>query len=277
MAAPTLVATANQGYVDLLLTSDAAQYADIYREQEGRPDELIRNGVRTALTAGDWIGADYEVPLAADVTYRADLFDAINGAPVATATSGTVQVAPLKPGRIYLHNVASPSAILSPQVEEMEPVTREAKSAVYDVVGRSTPVVVASVRSSRTGSMSLLTRTLDERDELWRLFSSGDVLLLRTERTYGVGTIYIAVNNVTEERVTRLGYHPMRRFNVEYVETGSPVGSALTAANNSWQVVLTGASTWEVLMGVRSNWSEVYVQPIGSAEEGEYRGDVPDL
>lgn len=276
MPAPTLVATPAQGFVNLQLTTDARTYVDVYRVV-GATETLIRTAVRTALTAGDWVGSDYEVPLGVEVTYRASLFDASNGVEVEDVTSAPLVLPALAPGRIYLHNVSSPGAILSPQVEEFDAVSKESKATVYDVVGRSTPVVVSAVRSSRTGSVRLLTKTLEERDALWALFDATDVLLLRTEPTYGVGALYLAANTVSEERVTRLGAQAMRRFTVEWVETGPPVGSSLTAANNSWQVVVTGASTWEVLMGVRSNWSEVYVQPIGSAEEGDYRGDVPDL
>jgi hypothetical protein len=276
VAAPTLVATPGQGFVNLQLTTDARNYADIYRVVGSR-ETLIRSGVRAPLTAGDWVGSDYEVPLGVQVTYRADLFDAANGVAVEDVASAPMVQPPLATGRIYLHNVSNPGAILSPQVEEMDAMSRESKATVYDVVGRSAPVVVSATRSSRTGSLQLLTRTLEERDALWALFEATDVLLLRSSPEYGIGNIYLVAQNVSEERVTRLGYYPHRRFTVEWVETGSPVGSALTAANNSWQVVTTGASTWEVLMGIRDNWSEVYVQPIGSAEEGDYRGDVPDL
>lgn len=272
--------TVQDGYVALSLdtTPGTWEFADIYRVRDGDRTQL-RNGVREPLNTGDWVGSDHEAPLGEPVHYEFDLFDnPDDDTPVGSVKTDTpVIVPPQAPGRVYLHNVISPSTILSPQIEGIDSIQREAQMGVYPIIGRSAPVVVAAARGSRQGSIRVLTKTLADRDALWAMFESGDVLLLRSEAEYGIGSMYLAVSNVTEERITRFGWVAYRRFTLEFIETERPVGSALTAANNSWQVVLTGATDWQTLMDLRASWSTVYVQPIGSAEEGEYRGDVPDL
>jgi hypothetical protein len=220
---------------------------------------LVRNAENQAMSGGAWVGADFEAPLGVLVNYRAMLTDNPSGT---TLTLQREAVLPdNSPGRGWLGNAVDPANAALTWIEGMDAIDRPTTIGVYEIIGRKLPVVVTGKRGSRRGVLRLLTRTLTDSDALWRLLDEGDTLLLRTGQEYGLGNLYMAIEAVSEQRITPLGFYPARRFTLQFIETGIPVGSLISSPDNSWNRLPTGTATWATLKADRPTWLAVYQVP----------------
>jgi hypothetical protein len=219
----------------------------------------VRGAEKKQLSGGSWVGVDYEVPLGSTVTYRATLRDDPSGATFVVQRD--VVLPDISPGRGRLGNAVDPANAVLTWIEGMDAIDRPTQVGVYEIIGRKLPVVVTGKRGSRRGVLRLLTRDIADRDAMWRLLDEGDTLLLRTGPEYGLGNLYMAIEAVSEQRITPIGYYPARRFTLEFIETGIPVGSLISAADNSWGLLVTGTATWATLKDDRSSWLAVYQVP----------------
>ncbi|MEV8373016.1 hypothetical protein AB0P21_09780 [Kribbella sp. NPDC056861] len=260
----TLYAEPRPGSGGVLLEAFAPfrfNWATITRTAPGGVAEPIRDGVNVALNDGGWIGFDYEAPLGVPLTYTAT-FTRTGDPETVVAASPAVVLDAGGYGRAWLSNAVDPASAVLAWVEGLDEIERPAEVGVFDMVGRSLPVVVTGTRGSRRGQLRLVTATLDERDALWGLLDDGDVLLLRTTREFGIGNLYFAVQKATESRATRLGMHPARRFGLEFVETSAPIGRLVSGRDNTWRQVVTGAATWQDVKDQRADWLDVYRTPF---------------
>ncbi|TDC22458.1 hypothetical protein E1261_30910 [Kribbella albertanoniae] len=227
----------------------------------GSDTTVIRDGENAALNNGGWIGFDYEAPLGVDMFYTAT-FTRTGNPETVTTNSATIRLEAKGYGRAWISNAVDPASAILAWVDGLDEIERPAEVGVFDMVGRTLPVVVTGTRGSRRGEVRINTETLDDRDALWGLLENGDVLLLRTTREFGVGNLYLVVQKATEARVTRLGMFPKRRFSLEFVETSSPIGRLVSGRDNTWQQVLTGAADWQAVKTQRATWLDVYRTPF---------------
>jgi hypothetical protein len=169
------------------------------------------------------------------------------------------------PSRSFLQDADNPSTQVSPHVEGIESIERATRLGVFEIIGRSTPVVTTAKLAARRGTLALFTTTQNETDALWSMVDSGNLMLFRTTRTYGIGSMYFACESITEERVTRLGAIPKRRFEIEFIETDPPVGPAIAYSWNNWTRVVNNAATWQVVLNQRATWELLLTNPLGGS------------
>lgn len=205
---------------------------------------------------------DYEFPTGVLITYRVRGYDAGG---VLTNTDTALSIRDLDD--VWLKVPAAPFLNQPVSVWDRSEVTRRSRSGVFDIVGRSNPVMVGDVASSISYTLELQTTTLTEEENLDYLFASGEVVFLQLPSTveYMQGG-YFAVGNVSREPVNKVS--AMRRWTVPLTGVAPPgpgvVGSAYVWTNvladyASWTAVIAGETTWADLLNNTGTPSDLIV------------------
>jgi hypothetical protein len=238
-------------------TIDSATTATIERVNLSTGSVLgVRNAEPAPLIVGQWLGQDYEAPLDVDFYYRATSPDV----PGVELLSRTYSIPALD--RSMLKHPGRPALNASVRIGAAPNMTRPVTQGVFEVLGRTTPVAVSMRRSAARGELQVVTLDEDERDALLLLLDDGTPLLLQTPSGYGVGNIYVAVGELSEERVTGLGAEWARRWTLPFVVVDRPVGEAL-AVGNTWADVLASYTSWDAMRTAEGTWAGV-LEGLGS-------------
>jgi hypothetical protein len=186
------------------------------------PDNVwrfVRNAHPGTVTAGHWIGADYEAPLDAEVFYY--VRDAATPTPTTPITSGMYTLS--GNGATWLRHLTTPA--LSQVVHPVQPpdVTRKAIGAMFAILGRSDPIATTMARQAGNGQLILRTDTTAERLSLVRLLSDGSVLQLACPGGYGIGSLYIQPNDFTEQRISPYAPELTREYTLDFAVVAQPL------------------------------------------------------
>lgn len=138
--------------------------------------------------------------------------------------------------------------------------------------GRSTGLIIQNqartvgslqVRSAAESSINLVTRTIDDRDDMTNLLATGDVLFWQGPAHYGEPDRYINVGDVSINRITIDHRRPWRLISMPWVEQDAPIGAAYGVLGTRWiDYCLTGTTydgaetagmTWEQMTLGMSN------------------------
>lgn len=210
----------------------------------------VRGADPATLVAGAWVGDDYEAPLDELFYYQATSTDV----PGTVLTSSTHTLS--SGGETWLKHPGRPFLNAKVKPTRAPDLTRGIEQGVFDVLGRSRPIATSMIRRSERGELALHTSTDDERGELLALLQDGVPLLLSTPSGYGIGSVYIAVGELTEQRLTTYGKEPARNWSLPFTVVDRPSGGAL-AAGNSWSDVLGTYPSWSQLLASEGSWTEV--------------------
>lgn len=218
----------------------------------------IRNGDPALWVSGAWVGYDYEAPLDEPVYYIAtpttDFTDIRGQSPTVTVPSNGLTW--LKhPGRPDLNTVIEPGNGGIPSFAYGIP------QGIFQVIGSVYPVPVSSARFAQTGELTTGTVTALQRTNMKNILADGSTLLLQCPAGWGVGSVYVAVGQVTESRVSGApAYVPDRVWTLPLTIVDRPVGLAAAGAGNTWGDVYntggTGAyATWKGVTTAKASWS----------------------
>jgi hypothetical protein len=183
------------------------------------PDNVwrfVRNAHPGTVTAGHWVGADYEAPLDAEVFYY--VRDTSTTTPITSARytlSGN--------GATWLRHLTTPA--LSQVVHPVQPpdVTRKAVGTTFFILGRGDPIATTMTRQAGSGQLILRTDTTAERLALVRLLSDGSVLQLACPGGYGIGSLYVQPLDVTETRVSPYAPELTREYTLDFAVVAQPL------------------------------------------------------
>jgi len=157
-------------------------------------------------------------------------------------------------GGIWIKNIARPFLNRQVTVIDWGDVRRASRNGVFDVVGRTMPVAVTDVRSSRRYELTLTTATAGEADELDLCLSSGDPVLLHTPINCPVPGMYAVVGDVT---TSKLGPRSVRRYlNLPLIEVAQP-DLSIVGATNTYQTVLNTYATYTALLAANATYQDV--------------------
>ena len=233
----------------------AAVSAVVERSTDQIRWSTVRGGLDVGITAGvfDLPLNDYEfVPGVANF-YRVD---------PNTGSNQTANTTPVLT-ETWLKSIARP--FLNQSFAQSEIVTdavRPERDGVFDIIGRSLPVAVTDVRSSKQYGLRLVTRTLDEADTLDMLLASGDTLFLHVPPTWPLPSAYVAVSNAPRAFRWSTDWSTWT-LSIKEVAAPSPdiVGSLST-----YQTVLSTYATYTTLIAAHSDYADVLTL-IGSPSE----------
>ena len=222
---------------------------------------------------GDWIDVpfsgsgtivveDYEAPIGSRVYYRVvwsnlDTSTGVNEASIDTRTVTAPSIS--DPSMVWLKSPGQPGLNRQVMMAENLSWERAARSAVYPVVGRSSPVVISEVRSSKAGQIKIRVGRLDEHSALEALLSSGLPILLQVTPGYAgiTGNLYLAVGDVQWEPESWSAAVPGWLWTLNVTEIDRPAGGIEGSADRTWQDVLGSHQTWREIEERYGSWTDV--------------------
>jgi hypothetical protein len=181
------------------------------------------------------------------------------GAAVALRGNGYQTAASITPmlDSVWLKSIARPflnrpvTVIHGPRIS----VTRPSRAGIFNIVGRTLPVAVNTVRGSRRWTMFVRTESAEEAEVLDLILASGDVLLVQAPASCRtVKTGYVSVGDTTED------VHPLRplrtTFTLPMTEVAPP-GPDVVGALSTWQSVLNAYATWADVIAANATWADL--------------------
>lgn len=233
---------------------DSAGTVTEVRTYDGNPLQLTPNG--NVLTASFY---DYEMPYGQTVHY--------SDIERTTLTSGDVVV---NVPNVWLVHPGVPSLSLPIRFRRGSFVStvRPIRQGVFEVLGRSTPIVVTDgARSSGASSFIVRIQTPDELAALMAIVDDGATLLLNASPAldYGIDTAYIAVGDVTVKRPFEVLGIDDRDVEMPYRVVDRPVGGS--QAQRTWADVISENATWSTVLAKYAKWSDVLAPTAPSADD----------
>ena len=221
----------------------------------------VRGGVGKPVNAGASLTVDdYEFLGDAANHYRVRVFDS-EGVFVSEATGV------ITPGltSIWIKSIQRPFLNRPVAVVDFSAVQRTARNGVFQVKGRSFPVVVTDVRGAKTYELTVLTDTEAQAQDFDLVLSSGDPVFVHVPATcpLPVPGGYYVIGDTTVDRPGRLS--PVRLFQLPMIACAAP-GPGIVGATITWAGVAGAYATWDELLAAEEAWADV-LELIGSAED----------
>lgn len=155
---------------------------------------------------------------------------------------------------VWLKNINRPFLNRPVAVTAWSDVERRARAGVFDIIGRTMPVAVTDLRSSRRYTLALLASTPDEADELDLCLASGDPILIHVPADCPIPGMYAVAGDVAVSRPNRLSNR--RIVNLPLVECAAPAPE-IVGATNTWAAVIATYATWADLIAANPTWQDV--------------------
>jgi hypothetical protein len=269
MATISFVVRQDPPRVDLTATfTDAAvTTASFGRISAGGLTITLRSGATVPVVNKKATITDWEVPLDTAVVYEVVQVLPSTGTESGQGKALTVQSDPTGGrmrggGYTWLSDPAvSDRALRLDEVQGQKSQNRVSRAGVFAVIDRPKPIVVSSRRASFVGELEFYTATLQQRTTVLDIISRGQVLLLRTPDYFGLGTIYVHVGDVLEERITALAREPSRRWSLPLTEVDRPEGFATMTEGMRWIDVNNRYANWQAVYNTGFTWAELLDQP----------------
>lgn len=230
------------------LTSDYATYGDISglgldnhvlkivrHDSSSGKQTVVRGSVGIEIRNSRFIAVDPEAPLNQKFYYEV------------TTDVGTYKTSPCmahqgphRPSapRCVPVLISDPLVIGSSQwldLLSIDPLSYPARLELKDVISRYAPVALSGVRSTARTTFHFLTRTLEQRERLLNLFMPGRILLYRNPNAgYPENNWYIAVGDVTENRIHPDHSRPERKWDIEVAVVDRPDGLLTPATDRTY-------------------------------------------
>lgn len=231
-----------------------ATYAVVDRSVDGIRWTTVRGAAAISLAADQSLPAtldDYEFPLGA-VTYRVRSFNAAGG--LELTVTATIALAL---DRVWLKSIVRPFLNRPVNVVGWSDVERPARSAEFDVVGRSFPIALSDVRGSRRWTLSLYTPTHVEAQTMDYVLAAGDVMFVHTPADCEIPGGYVRIGDTNERRPHVRA--ASRVFALPLAEVAAP-GPDVAGSTSTWATVLASYASWAQLLAANPTWADLLEQ-----------------
>lgn len=167
---------------------------------------------------------------------------------------------------VWLKNLSRP--FLNRKVDflgEEEPeVLSPSRAGVFDIVGRTYPVAVTDVRSSRRLELVARLETVPESKEFRLILAAGDPVFLHVPAEHCVlETMYAVIGDVTWRRQSAA--NTIRLHRLPLVEVAAP-GPDIVGVTINWQGIFNTFDTWQDLITAQASWATT-LELIGTPED----------
>lgn len=220
----------------------------VYRRPvQGGAWQLVRGGT-VDVADGRMVRPvdDYEFPSGIDLDYR---IDGVTGAGV-VVQSATVRRQSVADS-VWLKFITQPSLNQRLTFMGRGEITRQSRTAVFDVRGRPDPVVVSDVHSSRRMTIRCKAETPDEAAVLDHALSQGLPCYLQVPASLNTPSMYAVIGDYQHEAPAIKSLRSV--FSIPLIEVSAPPAS-IVSPGATWQQVLADYATWEVLMAAAPTW-----------------------
>jgi len=234
----------------------------------------VRNWQAEPAVPGPIIARDFEAPIGVPLTYTAQSFN-VAGAVIDTATA-TITVPSAGCSDTWLNDLARVNNSMLVTIESLPDLDFPVPNSVHEIITRRAPIVASDIGHTPAFELSVLTQSLDDRDQARAILANGVPVLLRTPPEDGIGNLYFSVLGVHEQRIVTNGTVPDRRFvisgrQVQRPDPGlyAPIGIA------TYNHVKATFATYAALKAGRASYDAVLYDWAGSAPSDIVPG-LPD-
>lgn len=166
---------------------------------------------------------------------------------------------PLRPGNnVKVDFNFDPNPLCTPTegvfFQSMDQEQRAANGSTFNIANQSQPITVAKVRSSVTSTLTLVSRTLADRDRLNVALHLGSPLLFQVPAEFGVPPRYLSIGTTNVARVLPDHRFPIRVFSLPFASVASPGGPMQGTVGARWQDV---CKTWAAVNTAGLTWIQV--------------------
>lgn len=226
---------------------------------ESRPESrsawrAVRGG-KVGLSGGAFVRTvdDYEFIAGRDNAYRIRVLSTPENVTEVTISSATVTLPATNPG-VWLKFIVQPALNQQVALIDWSEISRPSRVSLYDVVGRTDPVAVTDVHSSRRITVTLRTATNDEAQRLDDALSQGRPLFLHVPDPLALPSMYAVAGDYSASRPSKLT--SVRFWQVALIEVAPPPASAVAPAT-TWQNILDSYTTWQDVIDAFDTWQDV--------------------
>lgn len=199
---------------------------------------------------------DYEAPLGQRIWYRAIWEGTYGRAEIQTPV---FEGPTLPDGNLaWLKSPGQPA--LNTVIMMAEPISwsRASRSAQYDIVGRTNPVVISARRAGKVGNLSAYSWDERQYEELDALLDSGLPVLLQAMPGHGQpGNRYLDVGDTTAEVLAGARDH-LWRWSADVTVIDRPAGGIEGSAARTWADVLDEYMQWDDVRA-ETDWRTILV------------------
>lgn len=218
---------------------------------------------KTPITGDSLVVEDYEAPLGAPVRYYLRVWTTTSYRAV---ISEPIVIPEPPPTEIVLKDPGLPARQTTAVVAKGgQPAwTRRARQGVNEVRGRARPIVISDVRTSREGTMTLVTETADDVASMWWLLETGNTILLQWPSLWGEADTYVQIGDVSATPVVEYAEYSDRTWTIPLIEVDRPIGGATGSAGRTWQTVSESHADWLDVLTTYGSWLDVYTGANGA-------------
>lgn len=211
---------------------------------------------KLTITGDTAVAEDYEAPLGESIRYYIKRWTI--EASYTTAYSEPMTLPQPPDTTVILKDPSLPARSTTAVVSTLPDWTRAARQGVNAVRGRARPVVISDVRTSRTGTLTLVTESQAEIDAMWWLLETGNVMLLQWPKSWGERDVYVTAGDATESHIVAHAEYADRTWSVPLIEVDRPIGGITGSYDRVWDDVLTENPDWLTVLVESSSWLDVY-------------------
>lgn len=212
-------------------------------------------------TDTSYMVVDYRIPPDIPVTYWLEL----DSNPGVAVTEEVTVIVPSQ-AKDWLKALAFPALTRSVLIDSLPELTRAAGGALLKPLAASRAIPVLGPRQGATGTLTLLTLTLEERDGIIDFIDRSPVFLLQgpVKRGFGAG-LYLCAQDYSEKRLFYYADEPYRHFVINVVEVDPPPLAIEPTMLANWQYWQDNPETWQYWRDNRT-WASVLVPQRGMRE-----------
>lgn len=231
--------------IRITVTSATNDTIEIWRSGAGEVVP-VRNADPAEPVAGTFEVYDYEAPFGKPVFYTLD-----DGGTMTNSSTVTLNVS-----RAWIKVPFFPTQNLTATLITMPSFSRSRPKGVHPVLGRAKPIVITGKMGSRTGTLDLLTGSVESGEALLDLLDSTGVVLLQVPGSRW-GQVWCSIGDVTETPVTKLTGEDAVRWQIELIEVDRPQGILIGNPTATYDSLRTGVTTYQVLKTTKTNYTAV--------------------
>jgi hypothetical protein len=159
------------------------------------------------------------------------------------------------PGSFWFKIPARPGANKAMEITLVSEVTRRARTGRFDVLGRTNPVAVTDLQSSREFTIEIDVKGYAEMRDWDNRLASGDPILIQApDQNQFIDSVYAVTGDVAYRQDAK-GSDSIT-FVVPLFEVAAP-GPSVYGNSYIWNDVITDYADWNATLTAKSSWSNL--------------------
>lgn len=169
------------------------------------------------------------------------------------ATTDTASITPVL-ASVWLKNLQRPYLNRPLTVTDWSDITRPARSGVFEVISRTSPIAVTDVRGSRRYTLTVTAPTLADAHDLDAVLVAGEPVLLQVPDGCPFPGMYAVIGDTKQSRNSMRTRR--RFFDLPLTEVAAP-DSTIVGETVLWLDIPQAFATWADLVAAEPTWSDV--------------------